>query len=189
MKYRSVPLGEVQTNVLLRNFSCVPSNEKQPTYNKIADYKQIDTFLLERAIVDNQMNVLRTEIILNDNDDVVAFYSLCAGTRQVYRQFRQANHVPVKARNRALPTIEMIYFAVESRYQGIGIGSAVMELVLKRVAEIAIKLGACLFIVDSLRDAEGFYRQFGFDDIGQAHKLNENVYLGMTLSRVLAITD
>ena len=64
-----------------------------------------------------------------------------------------------------LPIIRLSRLAVEERYQGQGIGSALLRFVHSLAIELRDRLGCTGVVVDAKPDAVDFYRKLGFIEL------------------------
>ncbi|KRM54404.1 GNAT family N-acetyltransferase [Lacticaseibacillus sharpeae] len=182
MEFSKVRISELDNQAALQNFTCMPARVNEQIHNVAKDYQRIDEFLQRRALTMEQNHLFRTTLILDEQCNIIAFYSLCAGTRTVFKKFRRETHIPHKAKNMAIPTVELIWFAVADEYQGRGVGKRILSVILKEVLAVTRQVGAGLFVVESLADACGFYEQRGFKDIGEPHKLDGDVIMAITVT-------
>ncbi|WP_054675923.1 GNAT family N-acetyltransferase [Lacticaseibacillus sharpeae] len=187
MSVRDIPLAALKDQRTIDQFSCIPLVTSKYPSAVLYDYQLIDDFLHKSAIKYDADNLMRTRLIVNDDGEILAFYSLCAGTRRVFKQFRHVYSVPTIGRNTALPTIELVWFGVAAKFQNQGIGSEVLKVILRRVLKTCHNIGACLFVVDSLYVARNFYLNRGFVDIGQPHKQREDIYLGISMTEIASM--
>lgn len=179
---RSVRIERLEDYSALDRFTCVPRQLTSSHVNSHDDYLLIDDFLKHKALDFEKSHLFRTKIIVDGHGNILAFYALCSGTRMVYRKFREQTHVPSTARNKAIPTIEMIWFAVATEHQHKGIGRKTLQHIYTDVISAAKIVGACIFIVEATADARFFYEQNGFKDIGEPHKAEGDVILGVSVA-------
>lgn len=64
-----------------------------------------------------------------------------------------------------LPIIRLSRLAVDERYQGRGIGTALLRFVLELAIELRNRLGCTGVLVDAKPDAVAFYRKLGFIEL------------------------
>jgi len=128
----------------------------------------LDKWLRQQARRSQVMGTARTYLLIEDVDELVAYYSLIP---HVVRR----EDVPTKVGHGspdAIPAILIGRLAVAQRYQGQGIGSATLIDALGTALSGISELGGRLVVVDAIDEsAEAFYRHLGFTSTGQAGRL------------------
>ena len=171
----------------LESFSCVPKDFETGNYKSgLEQYQDIDEFLKERALDYVKQDLLRTFLLVNQQQEIVAFYAICSGNQVVYKAFRKEKPgTPALTKNAPLPSIDLIYFAVDRNWQNQGYGSRLMGEVFDRVARVSKNVGASLFSVNSIYDATGFYTKRGFVSVGDSQSSKYgNSWLAITTREV-----
>jgi len=131
-------------------------------------FKPIDNFL-KKSLSEHVKSGMVTAYLATEQGakDVVAFYTLSALSVR-------ADPGP-KAWSRArvpdVPAIYMRAVAVDEKWQGRGLGTALVVDALRRCAVIAEQMGAAAVVLDVLRDANferrwSFYESLGFRALG-----------------------
>ena len=103
-----------------------------------------------------------------EGDSVVAFYSLAASSVERSRvSSRVGRNMPDP-----IPAILLGQLAVDTHYQGRGLGSDLVVDAGKRALAAADLIGARAVIVQALDDrARAFYEQFGFRQFSEREPL------------------
>lgn len=120
----------------------------------------LDNWLRERAM-DNMANAAsRTYVICqSDSLKVIGYYSLCMGqilNQEVIGSMRR--NMP-----RYIPSVILGRLAVDQRWQGKGLGGALLRDAVERSNRASKEVSARLMIVHALSpEAEEFYRHHGF---------------------------
>lgn len=120
----------------------------------------LDHWLRERAM-DNMANAAsRTYVVCPSSSlKVVGYYSLCMG------QILNQEVIGAMRRNmpRYIPSVILGRLAVDQRWQGKGLGGALLRDAVERSNRASKEVSARLMIVHALSpEAEEFYRHHGF---------------------------
>jgi GNAT superfamily N-acetyltransferase len=100
---------------------------------------------------------------LEDGETVVGYYALAAA--QVAPADATERALKGQAQTRPIPAILLARLAVDTRYQGAGLGRSFLQDVLLRCVEAADVIGARVLLVHAKHDAaKSWYLQFGFDE-------------------------
>lgn len=135
---------------------------------------KIDDFLLHRAY--DQDTELRTQTTLMfGNQEFIGLYTTSVRTFQLevsdltsLRDEKLVTATEVDEMDQAdmieLPVVDLRYFAIDRRFQRLGLGTVLMTNFLKNVAEAYIDhgLGFSGIFLFALPDAVPFYQNFGF---------------------------
>jgi GNAT superfamily N-acetyltransferase len=169
--FEIVNIREFNCDSILK-FDCTPLIDSS-FYSSTIEYNMINDFLRDSnsAKFLSQNNVLQTSLVIDPaTNRVIAFFSLCCGSRTVFKAFKKHKKVPTIGRNAELPTIELIWFGVSRDYQNKSLGTRLIFRIFEIAMSISEVVGACLLIVDSLPNTRGYYEKFGFLDLGIPHK-------------------
>lgn len=120
---------------------------------------ELDTWLMRRALANQLSGASRTFVVVDAQQDVVAYYALAAGavshltaTSAVRRNM--PNPVPVMVLTR---------LAVDQRAQGQKLGASLLQDAVKRCALVSQHAGIRALLVHALHDqAKQFYEHYGF---------------------------
>ncbi len=123
--------------------------------------KPLDDWLKKYAMQGQASGAARTYVLLNDGNAVVGYYALAPGHASVEKvPVRVAKGLP----RHPIPLIVMVRFAVDSRYQGKGIGRALFLDALSRAVDAASLIGGRAFAVHAKdEDARAFYTRYGME--------------------------
>jgi GNAT superfamily N-acetyltransferase len=117
--------------------------------------------LAVHALRNQQNNVSRTRVLVDDGPSVLGFYSLAATILEL-------DCLPPDLRNvinirYPAPAILLAQIAIHRDLQGQGLGKALLAHSLQTAAEAADRIGAMAVAVDAIDDeAQTFYSRFGF---------------------------
>lgn len=146
--------------------------------------ESLDGYLRQRARQDDERNVARVFVLYDDQDNRLAgFFTLSAAAVQL-------ENLPTEARQKLpryplVPVVLLGRLATDRRYQGRGLGEALLFDALRRAFEVGTEqIAATAVVVDALHDgARSFYERYGFQRfLDDEYRL----YLPMeTIGRVL----
>ena len=99
-------------------------------------------------------------MVLDDHERVIGYYTLLAAEVD-YAQAGDALRRGL-SKNFPVPVCLLARLAVDQRYQGQGLGAALLADALQRASAAAEHVGMRAIVVDALDEAAaGFYRRFG----------------------------
>lgn len=167
-KYSIISVDRFNSPEKLGLFSCVPDDFCEGRYKcDLSQYEAIDNFLIKQSVNYSDKNLLRTFLLRDNYDNVISFVSFSASNQILYKSFKKAKpEIPTIGRNLPLPSIDIVYFAVDHSYQNQGIGSLWLGKTYTFISAISQLLGACVASVNSLYDAVDFYTKRGFISVG-----------------------
>lgn len=118
----------------------------------------LNEFLTKFALTNQSGGSARTFVVCVSNR-VIAYYSLTAAA---IAPESAPDRVRKGQPRHPIPAILMARFAVDLRYQGHGLGQALLRDALLRSLRITDELGARVFVVDAKdEEAARFYGRFG----------------------------
>ncbi|KRO00318.1 GNAT family N-acetyltransferase [Companilactobacillus kimchiensis] len=167
----------------LSTFNCIP---EKSGYN-VEDFKRINEFLFNenKALKYARDNIYKTFLLIDTAEGRIAgYYSICTGSKTTYKAFKKEKKVPTISNNKELPTIDVIWFGIDKKYQGQHLGSALLRIICKSVFRVSHDIGICFLAVDSLYSSKEFYEKIGFMDIGESHKKKEDLWMGWTIPEI-----
>jgi GNAT superfamily N-acetyltransferase len=191
-KYSIIPVDQFKSPDKLGLFSCIPDDFNDGGYKcTLSQYGAIDNFLLKQSVNYSNKNLVKTFLLRDNYDNVISFVSFSASNQILYKSFKKAKpEIPTVGRNLPLPSIDIVYFAVDHSYQHQGIGSLWLGETYSFISAIAQLLGACVACVNSLYDAVDFYTKRGFISVGggQSRKYG-NEWLAIPINDVLKLRN
>lgn len=120
----------------------------------------LDEWLRERALQNMELAASKTYVVcLRDTPRVVGFYAICMG------QILNQDVAGSMRRNmpRFIPAVILGRLAIDSDWQGQGLGGALLKDVVMRAARTAEQISARLLVVHAISTlAEKFYLHHGF---------------------------
>lgn len=120
----------------------------------------LNDYLTRQALADQRADKSRTYVVASD-DGVIGYFTLAAASISP----RDATERAMKGQGvQAIPAVLLARLAVDSRFQGQGIGEALLIEALARSATAADVIGARAVLVHAIGDpARGFYTRYGFE--------------------------
>ena len=121
----------------------------------------LDRYIRRQASQDARRNVTRVFVALPEkSNEIAGFYTLSAGSIE-------RNALPEKQAKRLprypVPVALLGRLAVDRRWSGQGLGSALWANVLQRVVRASAALAVYAVVVDAKDEqAQAFYERFGF---------------------------
>lgn len=118
----------------------------------------LDEWLVRRAMQNQETGASRT-FVVSDSSQVIAFYSLAVGSVE-----HQAATSKIR-RNMPdpIPVMLLARLAVDQRFQGMGLGPALLRDAVIRTSKVAETAGIRAVLVHALdATAAAFYEKFGF---------------------------
>ena len=139
----------------------MPLSQPEPLANihKLSDFvsgsEALDDWLRHYARADQANGTSRT-FVTTENKAVVGYYTLCIGSVMT---FTNTNDVPEQ-----IPVVVLSRFAINRTQQGRGIGRALFQDCILRIASAAALIGVYSFIVHAFSDkSRDFYLKLGFE--------------------------
>ena len=129
----------------------------------------LDRYIRRQASQDARRNVTRVFVALPEESNKVAgFYTLSAGSIE-------RNALPEKQAKRLprypVPVALLGRLAVDRRWSGQGLGSALLADALRRVVQASAALAVYAVVVDAKDEqAQAFYEHFGFIELPGAKR-------------------
>lgn len=120
----------------------------------------LDNWLRERAIANMELSASRTYVICpSGSRKVIGYYAVCMGqilNQEVIGSMRR--NMP-----RQIPTVMLGRLAVDQKWQGKGLGGALLRDAVERSNRASKEVSARLMIVHAISlEAETFYLHHGF---------------------------
>jgi GNAT superfamily N-acetyltransferase len=125
--------------------------------------KALDDWLRDHALDNQQRNLSRTFVLLDDGDRVIGYYALTMGG--VRREELPARY------GRGLPRFEigmvlLARFAIVDNHQAEGLGRDLLIEAIERAADAGTQVAARFIAVDPIdENARAFYDKFAFKQI------------------------
>ena len=141
---------------------CQPAHltARHDTEDFYSGEETLDTWLCERALVNMEASASRTYVICPSGScKVIGYYAICMG--QIFSQ----EVVGSMRRNmpRQIPAVILGRLAIDQKWQGKGLGKALLQDAVQRSARAAKEVSARLLIVHAISaEAEAFYSHYGF---------------------------
>jgi GNAT superfamily N-acetyltransferase len=135
-------------------------SEKHEIVRFFSGEQTLDDWLRERAFANMRAFASRTYVICPANSlQVIGYYSICMGqilSTEVLGSMRR--NMP-----RQIPAVILGRLAIDLKWQGKGLGGALLQDAVQRSVCAAQEISARLLIVHALSaQAESFYAHYGF---------------------------
>ena len=139
----------------------------------------IDAWLRSKARLNEAKGGTRTYVVC-DGDRVIGFYSLAASAVERRRlSSRIGRNMP-----EPVPVVLLGQLAVDTRYQGMGLGAGLLADAVRRSLAAADVIGARAVVVQALDErVTSFYKRFGFQPFSD----REPLMLGVRMSDLRAL--
>lgn len=138
-----------------------PEPLKQDCITEFFDCKKstLDQWLKSKAYKNQLINASKTYVVCNDERHVVGYYCLSTSavmSKEVSSAVRRNMPDPI-------PGVLLGRLAVDHRYQGKGIGPALLKDAILRTLQVAETVAVKVLITHPLdENAAAFYQKFGF---------------------------
>lgn len=124
-----------------RNISNFESREEEMT-----------DFLKGEALTYDEAGEGNTFLVINDDNEICAYYTIKANSIQIVDERNQYN------KYRVFPAVEIARLAVDMKFEGQFIASAILGIILDLVNDIKSHLGIKFIYLYSLPEAIRFYK-------------------------------
>lgn len=135
--------------------------------------KDLSGFILNDALKYQEHCTGTTKLIFFE-DEVIGFYTLAASEIKLKETERSISDLKV------FPALKLARFAVQTQYQGGGLGKDVIRYIVGLVIHLNVHIGCRFIIVDALPESIGFYKKLGFEE-NQTYKNREHPSLRLDI--------
>lgn len=141
--------------------------------------ENIDKYLKEKCIEDLEKGLGLTKVVLNnENQEVIGFYTLCT-TAIIYN---------ISNKNHYIPAMEIKYFAINEKYQGmvfededyegLTLSDMLFSSIIKEINDISsTSCGIHSIVLYSVPKAYNFYKKNFFEDFNKYMLRDEGKYI------------
>lgn len=145
--------------------------------------ESLNEWIQKRAIKNESAGASRTFVCIDSDEGRIAGYYCMSASALAHVDTTSALR---KNMPNPVPVILVGRLAVDTRYQGRGLGASLLRDAIAKGLVASQTVGARAFLVHALSDsAEGFYRRFGFELVPESSR---TMYLLMQ-DAALTITD
>lgn len=132
----------------------------------------LDNYLQKQASQDVKRKLAACFVVNKESTNrVIGYYTLSNSNipaSWISQEFKK--RIPPAYLN--LPTTLIGRLAIDSEFQGQGVGKLLLIDALKRSFELSFQLGSCAVVVDPIDSvAEGFYAKYGFVKLPESGKI------------------
>jgi GNAT superfamily N-acetyltransferase len=155
--------------------------------------EDLNDFLINNAAMPHQVELLTVTYLINVNQEIAAFYSLCNDnvseqlfeSNRKFKKFRGILPEPKQYRN--LPAVKIGRLGVDERFRGMGIGSKIIDM-LKFSFTTKNKTGCRFITVDAYNNKHTlqFYLKNEFEFFTNKDLKEETRSMYFDLMRVTA---
>ena len=121
----------------------------------------LDDWLIKRALKNQETGASRTFVVCEDGRVVVGYYALATGSIErisATGNFSRGMPDPI-------PVIILGRLAIDTRYQGMRLGAALLKDAMLRTLSISNNVGLRGLLVHAIsEDAKQFYLKYGFQE-------------------------
>jgi len=120
-------------------------------------------YLLRHARRNDEKNISKTFVAVNNENRILAYYSLCTSSIE----FEELpDNLSRKLPRYPVPAALITRLAVESSLEGHGLGPELLVDALKQILSVSKKLAIKVVLVDAIdEEAKGFYLHYGFIEL------------------------
>ena len=119
----------------------------------------LTVWLQTRAVSNEEKKASRTYLVFTDTGDLAGFFSICANVFE----HNLMSAAPRRNKPDPIPVVLIGRLAVDQRYQGGGLGAAMLDLAVTISRRIAELCGAVFVAVHPISEsAAKFYSHYGF---------------------------
>jgi len=124
---------------------------------------QLDEYLHRHARQNDEKNISKTFVAVNDENIVVGYYSLCTSSIE----FEELpDEIRKQLPNYPVPAALIAKLAVDENLRGQGLGSKLLIDALQRIMSASREIGIKAVLVDAIDDeALTFYQHFEFIEL------------------------
>ncbi len=144
----------------------VPSPEPLDSFHELGDFDcgvaSLNDYLVKRAFDDQRAGKSRTYVVTS-GASVVGYFSLAAGA---LAPPKASPRLAKGQGSQPIPVVLLARLAVDSEWQGSGLGEALLVEALARSAAAADVIGARAVLVHAVDErARSFYLKYGFEPL------------------------
>lgn len=129
---------------------------------------QIDNYLKLTAKKGSTADVVRIWVVIDEKKQIIGFYGI--NMHSVAVKDMPAAYAKKAMNHGLLPAAFIAMIGVDERYQGNGVGSALVADALSRIARASEQIGASVVMLDVIDDGDAdavqrrktYYQSFGF---------------------------
>ena len=124
-------------------------------------YPVLNEYLRLYALKNDKLSIGKTFVAVDEDSGVVGYVTLASA--QV-----EAKSLPEAAQAKLprypVPAFRIAKLAVDTRYQGKGVGAWLLRQALEKALLVSAEVGLYVVIVDAIDEkAKGFYQKYGFE--------------------------
>jgi len=163
-----------------------PSDDRSAFSCGDPDY---DDFLRKYAGQNQFKHRVGTTLVVVDDERVVGYATFALGELAIDEL---PESVAAGLPRYPVPVLRLARLAVDSRYQGIGLGRRLIRRVLAVALRLRSDFGCVALAVDALRTRRSFYEELGFEVCGVVSgrpRVAGTILMALSLNDVAAVLD
>lgn len=163
---------------IIKNYHYEKLDKHHDLSNFSCGVKDLDEFLKEDALKQQEQNLSVTYLAIHD-DDILGYVSILADKIECGKIDKT-----IETKYKFYPAVKIGRLAVDERYKGIGIGNEILASTCAFIKDISKELGISFITVDALCKARKFYSKNSFKQkrIHNPKKLKRRANLDETTS-------
>lgn len=143
-------------------FHVEPLNRKHKRKEFTCGKQDLDRYIREIARQDVARLVAAVYVLTPDGEAIAGFYSLAQHSMDL-RSLPEGHNLP---KYPDVPVTLLGRFAIDTRFQGIGLGKVLLADALKRSLDFSSVIGSAMVLVHAKDEiAKRFYEVFGFETL------------------------
>lgn len=147
MRLTDCKLRSISTSNCPSSFECGTSKGQ----------KDLSDFILTDALKYQEHFTGTTKLVFFENE-IIGFFTLAASEIKLKESERSIKNLKV------FPSLKLARFAIQSQYQGKGLGKDIIKFVVGLVIQLNVYIGCRFILVDALPESTDFYRKLGFEE-------------------------
>jgi GNAT superfamily N-acetyltransferase len=140
----------------------------------------LNDFLKNDALAD-QNNLITRKSLCFWKDELTGFIALVADTIEAKAVIDGIE----RYKYNKYPAIKIARLAVDSRFEGRGIGTYLVKIVMGQVLSICNSIGCRYILVDSKEESTGFYEKYGFK-VAEKNKRQDFTPMYLNMQPIIA---
>ena len=120
-----------------------------------SNVKDLDDFLKNKAYIQSKLNLNVTYIIIYKKE-IIAYFSLLSDSIRL-KDINEIDILLKEKKYKNFPAIKLGKFAVDTKYQGIGLGSIIFKEIMWNINLYSKKVGVRFITLDAYATSFNFY--------------------------------
>lgn len=149
-------------NAVLQELEIEPLTSAWPLSNFDCGHPELNRYLREDAL-EHQNKLMGQTSLFICRSDIVGYYTLCCASIKLNLQEKQKARLE-RIQFQQIPAIKIGQFAVDKKYQRLGVGTEMIRCTISEARKYCRKAGCRFIIVDAHNEKRviSFYESNGF---------------------------